>query len=211
MLFNTVPEDFLVNPAHRYVAPVFNYTHAIGACVIGGVVYRGSQLPELFGGFLVADYSHGWVGVVRANESGGEIVGLALYRPQITSFAEDPVNGEVWVSEIERSRLWRLERSPDHTGEKPPETLAETGAFADVEHLKPAPGVIPYEVNHAFWSDHAAKKRWVSVPDMTQHLGFHESDGWSAPSGPPRTTPGSPRWAASCGSTGWTRSPSSST
>ncbi len=183
ILFNTVPPDFLENPAYQYTPPVFTYTHAIGACVVGGVVYRGNQLPELFGGFLVADYSYGWVGVVRANDQDGEIMGLALYRPKITDFAEDPIDKEVWVAEIDRSRLWRLERAPEHTGEKPPATLAETGAFTDLERLTPAPGIIPYEVNHPFWSDHATKQRWVSIPDVTQSFGFHGREGWSAPAG----------------------------
>src|SRR5690606_8860840 len=39
------------------INPVIDYSHANGNCaVIGGVVYRGSQIPALRGRFLFADY-----------------------------------------------------------------------------------------------------------------------------------------------------------
>lgn len=41
--------------------PVYDYDHSEGCSVTGGVVYRGSAMPELAGHFLFADYCTGWV------------------------------------------------------------------------------------------------------------------------------------------------------
>ncbi|MCP4308999.1 MAG: PQQ-dependent sugar dehydrogenase [bacterium] len=43
------------------VLPVYEYTHGDGCSITGGVVYRGSAMPELSGQFLFADYCTGWL------------------------------------------------------------------------------------------------------------------------------------------------------
>ncbi len=35
--------------------PVYDYEHAIGSCIIGGQVYRGTALPQLAGKYLYGD------------------------------------------------------------------------------------------------------------------------------------------------------------
>jgi uncharacterized repeat protein (TIGR03806 family) len=45
-----------------------------------------------------------------------------------------------------------------------PRTLSATGAFADTAALVPAASLIPYELNVPFYSDGAAKRRWLSLP-----------------------------------------------
>jgi uncharacterized repeat protein (TIGR03806 family) len=45
-----------------------------------------------------------------------------------------------------------------------PDRLSATGAFDDTRALRPAEALIPYDINAAFWSDGASKRRWVSVP-----------------------------------------------
>ena len=41
----------------NYVFPIFNYDHFNGNCaIIGGFVYRGQNIPELFGKYIYADY-----------------------------------------------------------------------------------------------------------------------------------------------------------
>ncbi|MEM6671669.1 MAG: PQQ-dependent sugar dehydrogenase [Planctomycetota bacterium] len=39
--------------------PVFEYEHALGCSITGGVVYRGSQVPDLFGEYLFVDFCSG--------------------------------------------------------------------------------------------------------------------------------------------------------
>src|SRR5262245_49475505 len=45
-----------------------------------------------------------------------------------------------------------------------PERLSETGFFADLKTLTPAPGVFPYSVRYQLWSDGAAKQRHAFLP-----------------------------------------------
>ena len=52
------------------VLPVYEYSHSEGCSVTGGVVYRGTAMPELAGQFLFADYCTGWV---RSIDRSGEI------------------------------------------------------------------------------------------------------------------------------------------
>lgn len=40
-----------------YTSPIFNYDHSGGnCCIIGGFVYRGQNVPELYGKYIYADY-----------------------------------------------------------------------------------------------------------------------------------------------------------
>ena len=83
---------------------------------------------------------------------------------------------------ITSSKIYRLVQQTD--GEKPlPATLDATGAFADLATLQPQPGIVPYDVNVPFWSDHARKTRWFSVPDTGQFMGFSPNENWSFPTG----------------------------
>ncbi len=46
-------------PRHDLIEPVWEYNHTVGKSIIGGMVYRGRQIPELVGGYLYADYVTG--------------------------------------------------------------------------------------------------------------------------------------------------------
>jgi hypothetical protein len=76
--------------------PEFVYGHTAGACAIsGGVVYRGSLMPELVGWYIYADYCNGRIWAYDGYGSGTNIQLLdATY--QIPSFAELP-DGEIVV------------------------------------------------------------------------------------------------------------------
>ena len=81
--------------------PLYEYTHPkVGAsAVIGGVVYRGSEIPSLVGSYLFADrFHHAW----RLVHNGGDVVKveeILLTAPQglgINSFGVD-ASGEVYI------------------------------------------------------------------------------------------------------------------
>jgi glucose/arabinose dehydrogenase len=38
-------------------SPIYDYSHYVGHCIIGGYVYRGSQSPSLQGKYIYADFS----------------------------------------------------------------------------------------------------------------------------------------------------------
>jgi len=56
----------------RLIDPIFAYNHSVGNCIIGGAVYRGKKVPELFGAYLFADYVTGHVYALRYDEQSGE-------------------------------------------------------------------------------------------------------------------------------------------
>ncbi len=68
-------------------------------------------------------------------------------------------------------------------GTPPPPLLSQTGAFSNLATLTPHAGIVPYEVNVPFWSDHAIKSRWFSIPDVGDDLVFDRDETWGAPPG----------------------------
>ncbi|HTC16691.1 MAG TPA: chitobiase/beta-hexosaminidase C-terminal domain-containing protein [Steroidobacteraceae bacterium] len=62
-----------------------------------------------------------------------------------------------------------------------PPLLSQTGVFTDVRTLAPAPGLMPYDLVVAFWSDGAVKSRLVAIPNAK--VGFSATDEWRFPPG----------------------------
>lgn len=167
--------------------PVHTYAHGGGPnqgnSLTGGLVYRGSRLARLHGAYVYADYASGNVWALRRQESGPPQIQRLLGKDGLVSSGTDPRNGDILIGDLFSSRLFRLDYNPTFTGAPLPETLADTGALADPETLTPAAGFVAYDVNQAFWSDAAQKRRWFCVPDTNQFLGLRTNDAWSAPSG----------------------------
>jgi uncharacterized repeat protein (TIGR03806 family) len=63
-----------------------------------------------------------------------------------------------------------------------PDRLSETGLFRSLNPPVASPRLIPYEINQAFWSDGADKKRWMLLPDGAQ-IGFSAAGEWTFPTG----------------------------
>ena len=87
--------------------PVIEYSTSRGCSVIGGYVYRGAQIPALYGTYIYGDFCSGEVRGFRFEN--GEAVGDKLLVDSglnITSFGEDQ-NGELYVITI-RGGIYRL-------------------------------------------------------------------------------------------------------
>jgi len=179
----TAPAGFQTDPAFSYQPPRYSYNHAQGNSVIGGLVYRGRALSQLYGASLFADHYRGHLYALFRQPDGLTNAVALTWKPLITGFGMDPRDGEVLVTELAEGRVWHLTYNSQFTGSPLPATLAETGAFADPATLTPAPGIVPYSVSLPFWSDDATKQRWFSVPDTNQFLKFSPHDTWSAPPG----------------------------
>ncbi len=175
----TRPFDNSANtlPDSAFTPPVFEYDHSQGISVIGGYVYRGSRLANLFGRYLLSDFGSGSVWALTWDGSGvtdSEIIATAV---NPTSFGEKNDGDVVVVSR--GNGIFQLEDGG--AGGQIPALLSETGVFSDLTTLAPASGLVEYAPNHPFWSDNASKRRWIGIPDAA-NVGF-TSDDWSFPVG----------------------------
>ncbi len=163
-------------------SPITQYTHDNGRCSItGGYVYRGNDIPELGGYYLYGDYCTGEIWGLPTHDL-PEAVPLLLTTSagNIYSFAED-TEGEVYVLQS-NGVIGKITLNPAGGGLDPvPDLLSLTGCVDESEPTKPAPGVIPYDINAPFWSDGARKTRWLAIPDTTQ-IGNTDQD-WYFPPG----------------------------
>lgn len=64
---------------------------------------------------------------------------------------------------------------------KIPLLLSQTGAFSDTRNLVPSGGLIPYDIVVPFWSDGAAKSRWVAIPNAK--IKYSPTGDWTFPKG----------------------------
>lgn len=169
-----------------FTDPLYEYGSGFGAdqgfCVIGGLVYRGTRFPELYGAYIFGDYVSGNIWAMRRSSQSAVSVTLLLNMRDIVSFGTDPRNGDVLLVNMYGGRIWRSERSGS-TNEAFPPTLADVGAFSDLTRLTPNSGIVPYEVNLPLWSDNAKKTRWFSVPDGTDAIRFDPEGNWTFPPG----------------------------
>ena len=62
-----------------------------------------------------------------------------------------------------------------------PLLLSQTGVFSDTAKRIASPGLIPYDLKVAFWSDGADKLRWIAVPEGK--ILFSPSGEWRFPAG----------------------------
>lgn len=177
------------------------YEHDEGFSVTGGLVYRGSRIPSLYGNLVFADYQSGNLWAMNIDQDPASKPVWLLNKPGIASFGYDPRDGEILVvyhSEKEPGKIYRLEVSGGSNESYPP-TLADTGIFSDLNSLAPNEGIIPFEVNLPFWSDGAIKSRWFSIPDPAKNITFSADQNWRFPNGAVwikhfdlETTPGDP-------------------
>jgi len=82
-------------PASGFRFPRAVYGHGLGCAVTGGYVYRGSDLPEIYGWYVYADYCSGRIWAVNPDDS-SDGVQLVDSPYSISSFAELP-DGELLV------------------------------------------------------------------------------------------------------------------
>lgn len=153
-----------------------------GNCVIGGLVYRGRAMPELVGSYLYGDFTRGHIWAAR--EEGGEVVARRLTgNTSVSAFGIDPRDGEVLVVNYRSGRIRKLVHvDPEVAVTRFPQRLSEVGAFASLQSLEPAAGVTPYSINVPFWSDHAIKRRWYSLPSGAS-FEFQRNEAWGIPNG----------------------------
>jgi len=164
-------------PLHEYV---IGNGEGQGHSITGGIVYRGANLPALEGDYIFSDYVDGHVWALRRSGGPASVTRLTG-NAGFAAFAADPSNGDVLAADIQENRIYRLVAGG--SAGNYPATLRATGLFADLTDLSPAPGVLPYHVNVPFWSDHAHKRRWFTIPDPVSAMTWSRDGLWTYPDG----------------------------
>jgi glucose/arabinose dehydrogenase len=158
------------------------HPHSEARSITGGVVYTGAKFQELTGAYLYGDYGTGKIWGARYKD--GKVTWnqeLADTPYQILGFAQD-VGGEIYFVDY-AGQLYQLEATP--TGRPRPEfprTLSASGVFTSVPGYRIDPGLTPYTVNAALWSDGATKERHLGIPDGGR-IDFTEDNAWGFPDG----------------------------
>lgn len=174
--------------------PLLRYGRGEGGCVIGGLVYRGSDFPSLVGKYVFGDFNNGRIRTLELVPGSPPVVEeiARLGARQLTGFGTDS-RGEILLLTIGQTNLngglvYRLELGGE-AHPQPPATLSATGAFTDLATLTPRPGLMPYDLVQALWSDGADKKRWMAIPNdgtpdtAEEQIGFSENGPWDFPVG----------------------------
>ncbi|MDB5882288.1 MAG: hypothetical protein JWP43_2166 [Ramlibacter sp.] len=90
------------------VLPIAEYTHAEGAAVIGGFVYRGSAIPALVGSYVFGDFGSGTIWRLTQDASGAwQRVTLFTGGPNISSFGRDAA-GELYVMDYGAGAILKI-------------------------------------------------------------------------------------------------------
>ena len=98
--------------AAAFTPPILTYDHGQGCSVTGGVVYRGRNVPVLYGRYLYADYCSGRLWTAARDRNGVWQTEVLLETGhQIGTFGEDS-EGEVYWSDLQHGAIHRLIPDP---------------------------------------------------------------------------------------------------
>jgi len=165
-----------------FVEPVSEYAHSSGNnSITGGFVYRGTAIPGLIGRYVFGDYGSGRIWALAADGMGGFTnEELANTSTGPSSFGVDQ-DGELFFADIKNSRIMQL--VPSGGGVDPvPDLLSASGCVDQADITSPYSGLVPYDINAAFWSDGAVKDRHIGLPDG-QAISIDAQDDWIFPAG----------------------------
>jgi len=92
-----------------FTDPIWEYSHAEGSAVVGGVVYRGSELPDLVGKYVYADYISGRMWALTFDGTISNVLLTQNLGIIASSFALDE-NGVLYICEyaIGASRIFKV-------------------------------------------------------------------------------------------------------
>lgn len=180
----SLPRKGVPPPGANLIGPVYEYDHGSGPyqgnAIIGGLVYRGSNYASLQGKYIFADHLSGNIWSMTT-DGAPPVVQRIAGESGITCFSMDPSGDSLLMLDLGDGAVRRLVATPSNTGFPP--TLSATGVFADLTNLTPNPGVVAYEPNLTFWSDHALKSRWFVIKNMMDQFSWSADGPWQTPAG----------------------------
>ncbi len=182
-----VLRGFSPPPVFTPEPPVHAYAHGWaqnnGDCIIGGMVYQGSRLPLAGGNFVFGDFRSGHLWALQSHDSTSRVERLTGTTIGLSTLGPDPRDGEILAAHLFDGTILKLVYQTAPSPADPRQSLAETGVFADLVTLQPNPGVVPFEINAPFWSDHAIKRRWFALNNPDSTIGFQLNAAWQFPTG----------------------------
>ena len=144
--------------------PLFSVPHSDGASITAGWVYRGKRLPKLTGAYLYGDWETGKFWALRHDQgrflSNDELCDTAL-KP--IAFTPDP-DGELLILDYNGGLYRFIPNDAPVANQSFPRKLSDTGLFASLQPLTPAPGTVPYRINAPMWNDYATAEWLLAVP-----------------------------------------------
>ncbi len=90
------------------VMPVAEYDHSLGCAIIGGMVYRGREVPSLAGTYLYGDYCSGRIWGLRHQGRAWETRELLHASISLSTFGEDE-QGSLYVADYDKGRIYKIE------------------------------------------------------------------------------------------------------
>lgn len=183
--------------------PYFQYERDYGTCIVGGALYRNVKFPSLYDKYIYADFTANKIAAITTPQSSLNIENQVL----ISNITNEPVRlpakpGVTGVHELDDGRVLItvlgedneengsiLELKRNTIVDDPATMLSDLGVFTDMNTLDVIQGLIPYTVNSPLWSDGAAKKRWIAVPNdgsfnqSSEKIKFDSVDPWQFPKG----------------------------
>ncbi|MEO5715440.1 MAG: Ig-like domain-containing protein [Luteolibacter sp.] len=185
-----------VPPIGTDTPPAFDYDHSVGNCVIGGMRYRGAKWNALLGGkVLYGDNGRGriWAATIDPAPVSELLVDgfITGSKSGLGNFCTDST-GEIYLMTLNGTNqpggtIRKL--AGQQVSVEPPHFLSQIGVFTDLTTLAVASGVVPYSVATPLWSDGAAKKRWMILPNDGVHdsaeerIIFSDEGSWQFPVG----------------------------
>ena len=147
------------------VPPARDHHHSEANSVIGGPVYRSDQLSGLNGFFVYGDYITGTIWALKSDGDDYVYRNVVDTDLRIVDFTQGS-DGELFVLDYDYTGgIYEiLPNNVEDLSAEFPRLLSETGLFESVRGLKPAAGIVEYDVVVPRWQDGAVAKRWVAVP-----------------------------------------------
>lgn len=160
--------------------PIYDYPRSQGQSVTGGYVYRGSNVPAWTGKYLFADFVQGTIWALDTNTS--EVEELIDTSMNISGFMQAN-DGELFVLSFSDGNIFQLSASNITSVDNAiPENIFDVGCIDQATSTGNAQ-MIPYRPNAEFWSDNAAKDRWLAIPNGTRIDGTDDVSDWEFPNG----------------------------
>jgi uncharacterized repeat protein (TIGR03806 family) len=146
--------------------PTHVFGHDIGSAVIGGLVYRGSQIPALRDHYVFGVASNPELFALTPTSGYTRRIKIGQLPTGRSTGLFRGSDNELYVNDTFSGAIWRLvPASPGANGAEVASRLSETGCMSAVDNSEFAPGVVRYAVNMPLWSDGLGKRRGVALPN----------------------------------------------